>query len=266
MAFKTLNHDDETLFCNRLWKLMEAKGLDKPKALALELYRNGIIPVDSNSKDGDAIVDSITRRIQEHLNQETTDKLQGRYVKAYCDYFKCSADYIFGNSQIKSGNIDIRNFCESSGLSEKAVQRLIEDLPIEEKSDLVGFWSKVLESNVFYGVPIEFRQMCYELGAYQTALNMIQKTNFAAKQMDASDNYVEAIRTMMEGNYQKEAQSHEGAYHMHLNEILVNISEHLELWAKEYISSHNESIVEVFFSDLDKRHRKSHDEFMKKNG
>ena len=46
----------------------------------------------------------------------------------------------------------------------------------------------------------------------------------AAKKMDNSDTFVDTWRAMMESNYLKEAQPHEGSYHMHLNELLVNVT------------------------------------------
>ena len=97
-----MNHDDEKIFYNRLWKLMEERKLSTARALAQALFAEGIVPVDSTSEDKISIIGSMTRRIQEHLNLEDTDKLQGRYVKAYCDFFGCSADYLFGLSSTKS--------------------------------------------------------------------------------------------------------------------------------------------------------------------
>ena len=233
MAFKSINHDDEKIFYNRLWKLMEDRNLSTARELAQALYAEEIVPVDSASEDEISIIGSMTRRIQEHLNLEGTDKLQGRYVKAYCDFFGCSADYLFGLSSIKSENPDVIRFCEATGLSEKSVRRLIEDLPEDIKRDLVGFWSNVLESNLFYEVPLEFHQMCYELGQYRIAQDQIKAINMAAKKMDNSDTFVDTWRAMMESNYLKEAQPHEGSYHMHLNELLVNVTACLENWVDE---------------------------------
>lgn len=86
MAFKSINHDDEKIFYNRLWKLMEERNLSTARELAQALYAEEIVPVDSASEDEISIIGSMTRRIQEHLNLEGTDKLQGRYDKAYCDF------------------------------------------------------------------------------------------------------------------------------------------------------------------------------------
>lgn len=263
MAFKSMNHDDENIFYNRLWKLMEEQKLSTAKELARALFAEKIVPVDSTSKDDESIIGSMTRRIQEHLNLEDTNKLQGRYVKAYCDFFGCSADYLFGLSSIKCGNPDVIKFCEITGLSEKSVRRLIEDLPENIKRDLVGFRSNVLESNLFYGIPLEFHKMCYELEQYRIAQDQIKTINMAAKKMDNSDIFVETWRAMMENQYLKEAQPHEGAYYMHLNEILVNVTKYLENWVNEYVSTHKKEIQEYFYDDLNKKQQKSLDEFLK---
>ena len=263
MAFKSMNHDDEKVFYNRLWKLMEEHKLSTARELAQALFAEGIVPVDSTSDDESSILGSMTRRIQEHLNLENADKLQGRYVKAYCKFFGCSADYLFGLSSIRSGNPNVIKFCEATGLSEKSVKRLIEDIPEDIKEDLVGFWSHVLESNLFYGIPLEFHQMCYELGQYRVAQDQIKAINMSAKKMDNSDTFVETWRAMMESNYLKEAQPHEGAYYMHLNEISVNMIEYLEKWADEYVPKHKREILQYFYDDLNKRHQMSHDEFLK---
>lgn len=263
MGFKSINHDDERFFHARLWKLMKGRNLSTARGLALALFDEGIVPVDSASEDKISIIGSMTRRIQEHLNWEKADKLQGRYVIAYCNYFGCSADYLFGLSSIKSSNQDVISFCKATGLSEKSVKRLIEEIPEDIKSELIFFWSAVMESNMFYGLPLEFHQMCYELGQYRIAQDNIKTINTAAKEMDNADSFTEVWRTMMENNYLKEAQPHEGAYHMHLNEILVNLTAYLEKWADKYVPLHREEIQQYLYKCLQKEHQVSHDKFLK---
>lgn len=121
----------------------------------------------------------------------------------------------------------------------------------------------VLESNLFYEVPLEFHQMCYELGQYRIAQDQIKAINMAAKKMDNSDTFVDTWRAMMESNYLKEAQPHEGSYHMHLNELLVNVTACLENWVDEYVPTHKKEIQQYFYGDLNKRLQESYDEFLK---
>ena len=271
MAYnRTKMHEDMSLFCNRLWGLMNnhTPKLTTAKELATALYTADLVHVSQKENFNSLEVNranaigSVEKKIQAHLRAPSTDHLQGEFVTAYCKFFGCSADYLFGNTDIESGNEDVRHFCECTGLSEKAVKRLIEDIPLDIKKDLIGFWSNVLDSNVFYGIPMEFHQMCYELGQYQTAQNMIRKIKAVSREIDNADTFVETWQSMMEDNYLKEAQPHEGAYHMHLNEILVNLTEYLEKWAEEYTERNRREIDDFFFDKLHEKHQKSHDEFL----
>ena len=66
MAFKYMNHDDEKIFCNRLWKLMDERKLSTARELAQALYAEGIVPVDSASGDGSSFVPQKSRQLYPH--------------------------------------------------------------------------------------------------------------------------------------------------------------------------------------------------------
>ena len=256
---------DEKVFKNRLRRLMEMNNLATARDLAKALYDNGNITVEVGEfDDGSIAINSMARRIQDHLNWDTADKLQGRYVTAYCDYFHCSADYLFGRTPLKSGNPSVIDFCESTYLSEKAVKRLIEEIPEDIKIEMTEFWSNVIESNIFYKLPLEYRKMCSELGQYQTAIKQIGDIDKASQSINDSTSFVEIWRTMMTDNYLKEAEPHKGAYFMHLNEILDNVKIYLDIWSNEYITKRKRDIEAEFTDALERKHRKSKEEFMKK--
>lgn len=105
--------------------------------------------------------------------------------------------------------------------------------------------------------------MCYELGQYRIAQEKMNTINMAAKKIDNVDTFVGTWKDMMESNYLKEAQPHEGAYHMHLNEILINVTAYLEKLAEDYIPAHKKEILQYFSDDLNERHQKNHDRFLK---
>lgn len=254
-------------FNERLRGLMESRSLKTARDLAKALYDSGNITVTvSEYDDGTIAKGNMARRIQDHLLWESANKLQGKYVTAYCNYFGCSADYLFGRTPLKSGNPKVTDFCESTGLSEKSVKRLIEEMPEDIKEELTEFWSNVLESNIFYFLPMEYHQMCYELGQYQTALKKIGNINKAAHLMNDATSFTETWRAMMEENYLKEAEPHKGSYYMHLNEILDNIKIYLDIWSNEFITKKRKDIDAEFFEALERKHQRSHDEFMKKMG
>lgn len=131
MSEKYKDHENQEMFKNRLWNLMQRKdkNLDTARKLATCLYDGGYIQPQRKAEDEpyrmrSNAIGTLEKRIRAHLNAETPDKLQGEFVRAYCDYFGCSADYLFGRTDIKTGNIEIRQVCEKTGLSEDAVTML----------------------------------------------------------------------------------------------------------------------------------------------
>ena len=117
----------------------------------------------------------------------------------------------------------------------------------EAKVELTQWWSEVLESNLFYGLPMEWHRMCYELGQYYTAQNKISSIYKAAKMMDSSDKYVETLKALMTENYIKEAEPHETAYFYHLSSITANMTEFLEQSAEAY-AVRNKQGIDAYFS------------------
>ena len=65
---------------------------------------------------------STTKKIQKHLNSDTTDDLQGEFVTAYCSLFKCSADYIFGFIPLE--NHEDSDIFILTGLNDDAISTL----------------------------------------------------------------------------------------------------------------------------------------------
>ncbi|MDD3795250.1 MAG: hypothetical protein PHE06_04635 [Lachnospiraceae bacterium] len=252
MGFQHLDNGNIEKFNCRLWYLMKKKRIETAKDLAYKLYNAGYTLVDRNEEDfdGEIAVNNIARRIQEHLNSEDIQKLQSRFIMAYCDFFDCSADYLLGRRLIESNNPDIKYFCEATGLSEKATRRMIEELPDDIKTDLMGFWSDMLDNNIFYMLPLEYHKMCNELGQYYAAQNKIDEINKASREMSDSDVFVSTWRTMMEENYLKEAEPHAGAYYLHKNNILSNMTEYLEVLAQKYIKINQKVIDDYFIEKL----------------
>lgn len=128
MAYKTLPHDDMTLFKNRLWKLMDSKGISTAKKLAKALYDGKYVTINQKDSfdDPDTIyyraIDGVEKKIQRHLNSDSIQKLQGEYVKAYCDFFGCSADYLFGYIDLPTHTET--DIYEKTGLSENAIKKI----------------------------------------------------------------------------------------------------------------------------------------------
>lgn len=130
MAYRTEDHSDLSLFKNRLWKLMEAHGIYTAKELAKELYHNGLVSVkqkpnyESIEKNEGNAIGAVEKKIQVHLKSDTTDKLQGEYVSAYCRLFSCSADFLFGH--IGETTHDIHYISQETGLTETSIRNIQE--------------------------------------------------------------------------------------------------------------------------------------------
>ena len=179
--------DDLSAFGDRLRRLMAEKSLHE---VATAFYNTGLIKVTPrNSKKErtafdkrDSAIGSIEKRIREHLNADGPDCLQGEYVLAYCKYFNCSTDYLFGFTDVKSPDIDIRKICERTGLSEQAVTILCEHTETQNgQSEIHRCWSRLLEGDGFLRIPFDwvtaFNEACEVLkcDAAVTAIDTVLK-------------------------------------------------------------------------------------------
>lgn len=128
MAHRTEDHSDLKLFKNRLWKLMEGKQIYTAKEMAKILYSNGLVTVkqkrsyDDPRKIHNNAIDTVEKKIQKHLNANTANELQAEYVIAYCNFFGCSSDYLFGFIVCKTHDKQFIN--NYTGLSSTSIDRL----------------------------------------------------------------------------------------------------------------------------------------------
>lgn len=159
--------NDEGLsgFGQKLMSLMLEVECDTPKALAIKLLELKLVSVKTRGEDvfknKENAIGSIEKKIRTHLHSEDASCLQGEFVNAYCKFFNCSADYLFGYTEIKSSDIDIREICEKTGLSQKAVERLIKCNSNEATAHYNKGWNRILESSLYSGI-IENWQMASE--------------------------------------------------------------------------------------------------------
>lgn len=158
MALK--NHEDISAFGKKILALMAEKKCDSPKILASKLYSAGLVTVKSKGKDiykrKDNAIGSIEKKIRVHIHSDNPSCLQGEFVLAYCKFFECSADYLFGLTEIKSSNINIRKICEKTGLSEEAVLNLCGQSNDNMREYKVGIWSMILASPLYCKIPEEW--------------------------------------------------------------------------------------------------------------
>ncbi len=142
MAYINNISADNTFFQNRLIGLMKEQGIKSASDFAHKLKEKHIL---SHMKES-----SIEKTIQRHLSFESTDKgslpdtLHAPHIKAYCDFFDCSTDYLLGKTDVKSSDIEIRRICDRLGLTEEAVNAIIK--MTGEKTAIPTVWMMPEES------------------------------------------------------------------------------------------------------------------------
>lgn len=110
----------------RLEALMKQEGIDISKKganadLARKMIKNESLSFLVN-EDMRKRVETARSRIENHRKTDSAENIEGKWLKAYCDFFKCSADYLFGHIDFPTHtSTDISN---ETGLSENAIKML----------------------------------------------------------------------------------------------------------------------------------------------
>ena len=130
MAYKnTMREDEYSGFGKKLMGLMCESGYDTAPKLARKLYDSGVVKVkprngkyedDDGTEQRKNAIGSVQKKIEKHLKSEICD-IQGEFIIAYSRFFQCSADWLLGFTDVRTPNIEVRQICEKTGLSEAAV-------------------------------------------------------------------------------------------------------------------------------------------------
>ena len=111
----------------RIRYLMNKKGIKNAPALAEAMYTAGIISYPEDMEEKNMTKKechlSAGRTINNHLKYlNSPEQLSGLWVKRYCDFFHCSADYLMG--YISQPTHETASVHDQTGLSEKAIRIL----------------------------------------------------------------------------------------------------------------------------------------------
>lgn len=239
MAIRTESHNDLSKFGNRLWALMERNGYDVPWKLATDLYDTGLATVNSNPKPYTSsyeirknAIGSIEKKIVKHLHSSDMKKVQGEYIHAYCQHFNCSADYLFGYTNIISNDLEIRKICELTGISEQAITQLTEHTKKQETpTHLQKCWSRILESELFWGIPYDWSTAHNEACAYMTCNATAQALSDILEKENLSpftyNHFLSKEKPLI-----KAANGHYAAYYGMLYKLAQNITNVLDKLVK----------------------------------
>ena len=99
-------------------------------------------------------VGSIIKKIREHLKDDSTRTVQADFLCAYAELFHCSVDYLLGRTDVMSPDIDVQQICQKTGLSEKAVIRLLDDSSPQWLWNEI--WSVLIESELYESLPYDW--------------------------------------------------------------------------------------------------------------
>ena len=236
--------NDEGLseFGQKLMRLMIEKECDTPKALAIKLLESKLVTVKTRGEDifknEINAIGSIEKKIRNHLHSENASCLQGEFVNAYCKFFGCSADYLFGYTEVRSPDIDIRGICEKTGLSQKAVERLVQSNSNKMTIHYNHGWSRILESSLYTGI-IDNWQMAGEQ-AFLVARKDIERRHLYEERQKASGSNAFDIDCDLEG-VENTYKSANAAYAGILFNISRNVAGFIEYELQPAVSQFYES-------------------------
>lgn len=105
-------------------------------ALAKDMYDKEIIEYPINCKNKKERHNYTERTINIHLGISSAEKISGLWLKRYCDYFKCSADFLLGYIDMPNHiQTDIK---KETGLSETAIEYLHEKAKSNSHIDILN--------------------------------------------------------------------------------------------------------------------------------
>ena len=196
--------EDLPPFGRKLMELAREHGIGTPSLLAEALYdmhRTLVEPAKrknknvKNVKDRKHDIDAITRMVQNHFNEEYAFNIQSKYLFAYSELFHCSLDYLYGKVNVRSTDPDMNVICKKTGLSEKAVEKLMQhsklylegflyqhyeyeflysDIDPEAAVDATRFWNNIIESDFFISLPESWSEMACALQLHKATKEVLE--------------------------------------------------------------------------------------------
>lgn len=120
-----MKNEFKNTFGDRLEFLMKEKGINTTEKgantkLAKDMLKTKCLPFYVN--EALKAQESARVRIGEHRKTISAESIEGKWLKAYCDYFGCSADYLFGYISLTTH--EETNIEKETGLSRSAIKQL----------------------------------------------------------------------------------------------------------------------------------------------
>lgn len=250
MAFYKVDIDEFKGFSRRLVILARENDIGAPELLARALYehpecKNLIKPRERKNKEGKIVhssindIEAIKRIIQKHYNEENAYNIQSAYLYSYSILFKCSIDYLFETTEIRSSDLSVADICKKTGLSENTVVRLCEDYQINNEEDSfsrAGWWSNLLSSDAYYSFPTAwggYAQRIVQLYDIKKKADSIEKATDEVELDSIMRTFQEMKSDTLRRLCREKEDSTFGAYHKMLSGVENYLNQTADEWAKK---------------------------------
>lgn len=245
--------NDESLspFGQKLLELMKEQDCDTPKALAKKLLDAKLVSVNTRGKDiyknKENAVGSIEKKIRTHLHADDAKCLQGEFVNAYCKFFSCSADFLFGYTDIRTPNVGIRKICEITGLPEDVVNCLKDNKQEANVGNVFSYtawWSELLNGDSFYAIPMSWLDYATRIVEIMDVDKRIEASEKASTEVELdlitklllNDDNQKTLRLIKRDKEDYAL----GAHHKMLSCIEHFLNQYADQWAKQQHLNHEE--------------------------
>jgi len=255
-----------TGFGYRLMEVAELRGIGDTGSLANAIFSNKdcrkIVKIRVHKKYETPFdeMESIRRNIQNHLSEKYSDayKVPSAYMYAYSIVLDCSLDYLYGRSEIKASNLEVRDICNKTGLSEGAVVNLMERHKEEIESDGFSYnewWSELLYDSAFMAIPMSWKEYASRLVELHDIDKKIEACEKAGKDAPMSDSI---MIYLMDDDNQKTLRSIRrdkadailGAHH----KMNLCVEDFLDRYAKQWAEEQHPEYSEIYYhSEINKR-------------
>ena len=262
MAFKNLKLEELPEFGQKLMGLARENDIETPIEIAQTLYERCyelVKPGERKNKYGKVVksevndIKSILKFVQAHLNEENAFNVHSKYVYAYSQLFECSIDYLYGITEVKSQELDVRQICEKTGLSENAVTHLIEyydDDP--ETTSVTEWWSQVLEGEAFYGIPLVWGTYTERVLERQDLQKRIDAINKALGEVEL-DSIIRLLQEMRPDTLERLKREKEDSCYGAFGKMMQYIQNYLEDRATDWIEQQHKDYGEMYYrSEINK--------------
>lgn len=257
MAIAKIPLKEFPTFGRRLMELAREKEIGSPLLLAEALYENCYNLVEpaqrknkygKNVKDQKHDIEAIKRMVQNHFNEENAYNVQSKYLYAYSKLFNCSLDYLYGDIDVRSKDLEVRAMYDKLHVDEEGIYNLINNYDSDpERFSFTRFWSKILSTDMFN----EIHQVWLRYGMEVLQYRDLEKKIEAIRKAEvlAEDSLyrmlMEERRDTLEKIQPGKKSSCEGALEM----LFQTLSMYIDLQTKAWVESKHVDLADNYYNN-----------------